>query len=95
MNRNKAFVVLAISGVLGILGANCAVAQQDEGPGGGHVKPCSLHGVNPAHHPEIFGDPAAAREHYGFVKSKNGKWVVEKDCRRHLHHGELLLPILS
>lgn len=94
MNGNKAFIVLAISAALGALGSTFAVAQQDEGPGGGHVKPCSLHGVNPAHHPEIFGDPAAAREHYGFVKSKNGKWVVEKNCRKHLHHAELSFPSL-
>jgi len=29
---------------------------------GGNVRPCSLDGVNPAHHPQIFGNPATARE---------------------------------
>jgi hypothetical protein len=93
MNGRKAFTVLALSAALGASGTTLAVAQYEHD--GGHVKPCSLHGVNPAHHPEIFGDAAAAQEHYGFVKSKDGKWRVEKDCRKHGHHAELSFPILS
>jgi hypothetical protein len=40
-----------------------------------YVTPCSLVGVNPVYHPEIFGNPALARA-YGFVKSRDGTWHV-------------------
>ena len=43
--------------------------EQDGGNWGGSVKACSLAGVNPVHHPEIFGYPAAAAE-YGFVRAR-------------------------
>jgi hypothetical protein len=46
---------------------------------GGYVKPCSLAGVNPVHHPEIFGDPGVARE-YGFIRSREGNWQVDGKC---------------
>jgi hypothetical protein len=48
---------------------------------GGYVSPCSLNGVNPAYHPEIFANPAVARS-YGFVRSHDGTWRVSSDCRR-------------
>jgi hypothetical protein len=35
------------------------------------VKPCSLDGVNPVYHPDIFGNPAVARS-FGFVRSREG-----------------------
>lgn len=92
MNRNKVFLVTAISLMLAAFGASSAGAIEHH-EGGGHVKPCSLHGVNPAHHAEIFGDPDVAREHYGFVQ-KDGKWHVEEGCRRHGHHAELSEPRL-
>ena len=44
---------------------------------GGFVKECSLDGVNPVHHPEIFGNSAVARS-MGFVQSGDGAWHV--DC---------------
>jgi hypothetical protein len=47
----------------------------------GSVVPCSLDGVNPAYHPEIFGNAAAAAS-YGFVRSPNGTWQVRPGCRR-------------
>lgn len=47
---------------------------------GGSVTACSLSGVNPAFHPEIFGNPAIAAT-YGFVQS-NGSWHVAPGCRR-------------
>jgi hypothetical protein len=56
-----------------------AWAQYDYDFEGGYVKPCSLAGVNPIHHPEIFGDPALARE-YGFVRSRDGTWQVGSKC---------------
>jgi hypothetical protein len=48
---------------------------------GGFVTPCSLDGVNPVFHPEIFGNPAVAR-HYGFIQARNGTWQVAPGCRR-------------
>ncbi len=47
---------------------------------GGAIVPCSLDGINPAFHPEIFGNPARARS-YGFVRSPNGTWQVVANCR--------------
>ena len=52
----------------------------DHSEGGGIVR-CSLDGVNPAHHPEIFGNPAVAAS-YGFVQSRDGIWHVQPNCRR-------------
>jgi hypothetical protein len=40
-----------------------------------------LVGVNPAYHPEIFGNVAAANA-YGFVRSRDGTWQVGPNCRR-------------
>jgi hypothetical protein len=42
---------------------------------------CSLDGVNPAHHPEIFSNPAVAAS-YGFVRARDGTWHVQPNCRR-------------
>jgi hypothetical protein len=86
MCAKKAILALAVTTALGILGAASAVAGQDDmnerGERGGSVRPCSLDGVNPAHHPEIFGDPAVAAREYGFVKSRDGTWHVEPNCHR-------------
>jgi hypothetical protein len=46
---------------------------------GGSVVPCSLGGINPAHHPEIFGNPAVAAS-YGFVRARDGTWQVGAGC---------------
>lgn len=82
MIGKMAFVALAVTGVLG---AASAVARDDDsdrrGERGGSVRPCSLDGVNPAYHPEIFGNPAAAAA-FGFVRSRDGAWQVRPDCRR-------------
>lgn len=48
-------------------------------PPGGFVIPCSLDGVNPAHHPSIFGNPAVARS-YGFVVGPDRAWHVIPNC---------------
>ncbi len=53
----------------------------------GFVVPCSLDGVNPAYHPSIFGNPRVAREQYGFIRSRNGTWQVERNCVRGPYHG--------
>jgi hypothetical protein len=47
---------------------------------GGAVVPCSLDGINPVHHPDIFGNPAVARS-YGFVLGPDRAWHVAANCR--------------
>jgi hypothetical protein len=54
---------------------------------GGFVIPCNLDGVNPAYHPSIFGNPAIARQEYGFIRSRDGTWHVEQSCVRGPYHG--------
>jgi hypothetical protein len=84
MIGNKALVALAIAAATGVLGAASALAKDDDserrGERGGWVVPCSLSGVNPALHPEIFGDPAVAAREFGFVKSRDGTWHVQDNC---------------
>ena len=53
----------------------------------GFVIPCSLDGVNPASRPSVFGNPAVAREEYGFIRSPDGTWQAEKNCVRGLYYG--------
>ena len=84
MNGKNAFIALALTTALSILGAASAAAGMKHGDRGGErgaVLPCSLDGVNPAYHPEIFGNPAAARS-YGFVRSPGGTWQVAPGCRQ-------------
>jgi hypothetical protein len=78
---------IALSVVLILSAASAALAGSDrnEDDIGGFVIPCSLVGVNPAYHPRIFGDPAVARG-YGFVKSRDGSWQVERNCARGPYH---------
>jgi hypothetical protein len=83
MSGKKAFLILATTASLGVLGAASAVAKEDmddRGERGGAVVPCSLSGVNPAAHPEIFGNPAVAARQFGFVKSRDGTWRVQDNC---------------
>jgi hypothetical protein len=74
----KAFMLLAATAALSVLGnASVSWAQYSPGgggPGGGNLERCSLSGVNPADHPNIFSNPAVARS-YGFVQV-NGTWQV-------------------
>jgi hypothetical protein len=87
MNGNKAFVALAVATALSFLSCASAVARDDmdggdHGDGGGSVVVrCNLSGVNPAVHPEIFGNPAVAAS-YGFVRSRDGTWHVRPNCHR-------------
>jgi hypothetical protein len=80
MSGEKHFIVFAIAASLGVLGAASAAWAQSGGYDyeyeGGYVKPCSLDGVNPTHHPEIFASPAVARE-YGFAQSRDGTWHTQ------------------
>ena len=90
MSGKKAFVALAVTTALSFLSCASAVAMDgggdhgggDRGDGGGSVVVrCNLSGVNPAVHPEIFGNPAVAAS-YGFVRSRDGTWHVRPNCRR-------------
>lgn len=77
MTRSITFIVIAITAALG---ADSAVAK-GRSHGQGSVVPCSLDGVNPIYHRQIFGDPAVARS-YGFVQGPDRVWRVASDCRR-------------
>jgi hypothetical protein len=59
--------VLSAALAIGILGAGAAQAETDNSSDrGGFVVPGSMDGVNPADHPGIFRNSAAANA-YGFV----------------------------
>jgi hypothetical protein len=85
MRGKQAFVALAAGTTLVVLGAvSAAASDHDRGDGrnrGGSVQPCSLDGVNPAHHPEIFGNPATALS-FGFVQGPDRTWHVKNNCSR-------------
>jgi hypothetical protein len=84
MIRTRACVVLAAIAALGVLGVTSASATDRDRGGherGGSVQPCSLDGVNPSQHPEIFGNAATAAS-FGFVQSADHGWHVRADCRR-------------
>ncbi len=83
MRGKQAFVVLATTATLGLVGTSSAAWSYIDGRyyRGGFVKPCSLDGVNPAYHPDIFGNPAFARAVYGFVQGRDHVWRVEDNCR--------------
>ena len=83
MSGIKPFVTLAIITALGVLGIASARAGGHEGDRKekeGYVAPCSLAGVNPVYHPEIFGNPAVAAREYGFVQSPDGSWHAGPSC---------------
>jgi hypothetical protein len=84
MSRNKALFVVATTLALGILGVASAVASDrtDRGVPRGYVLPCSLVGVNPIYHPEVFGNPVWARE-YGFVQGPDRVSRVVSGCHRY------------
>ena len=73
-------LAVALSGG-GVASAAASDTSMDKGESGGFVQRCSLVGVNPAHHPKIFGNPAVAAT-YGFVRSPNGTWQVRPGCPR-------------
>ena len=83
---NKITIAIATGLILGAASAALAEgSDRNDNDFGGYVIARSLDGVNPVYHPRIFGDPAVARE-YGFFKSRNGSWQVEKGCVRGLYH---------
>ena len=76
----KTKIAFAAALILSTASATLA-GQDDRNDRGGFVIPCSLVGVNPVHHPEIFGNAAAAQS-YGFVQGADRTWHVRADCRR-------------
>jgi len=90
MKGSKSSVLFAASTALAVLSAASAGwAAQHARHGllhhaqypGGTVQRCSLEGVNPAHHPHIFGSATSAAA-YGFVQSADGNWhVSQRLCR--------------
>lgn len=84
MIGNKTLSTLLLATAVGALAVTSAVASDrssNRSDRGGFVVPGSLVGVNPAYHPDIFGNPAAASA-YGFVQSRDGVWHVRGDLRR-------------
>jgi hypothetical protein len=80
----KVFVAFAAVAALtlGVVSATAANDRDDRGhERGGFVVPCSLDGVNPAFHPEVFGNAATALS-FGFVQGPDRVWRVRPDCRR-------------
>jgi hypothetical protein len=80
----KTFSMFLLAAALGALAVTSAVASDrssNRSDRGGFVIPGSLAGVNPAYHPDIFGNPTVAAE-YGFVQSRDGVWRVRSDWRR-------------
>jgi hypothetical protein len=75
-------IALALALILGTAGAALAKGR---GNPGGSVRPCSLDGINPVYHPQIFGNAAAARA-YGFVRSPDGAWHVDQRLCESLQH---------
>jgi hypothetical protein len=88
MNRKHRLIGAIAIRALAILAVLCsAYAARSQVAGvpkaGGFVKPCSLDGVNPTVHPEIFGNPAVALREYGFIRVRDGSWHVIPNC--HIH----------
>jgi hypothetical protein len=85
MSRVKKIVVLSAivsSAILQTISSTFAAGGEVKEPReGGYVVRCSLDGVNPVHHPEIFGNAATAKS-YGFFRDRNGTWQVAPSCRR-------------
>jgi hypothetical protein len=82
MRQTSILVPSAIAVALGFVATAFATDRSDDRTKerGGSVIPCSLVGVNPVYHPEIFGNAAVARS-YGFVKGRDGVWQVVANCR--------------
>jgi hypothetical protein len=90
MSGKMALTALVVTTVFAGSIASSLAGKDDMGGGddkgdrtekGGVVVRCSLNGINPAFHSEIFGNRAMARS-YGFVRSRDGTWHVQPNCRR-------------
>lgn len=74
-----ALVAGAAAAIGSLLAGTASAGHRSWPPPGGFVIPCSLDGVNPSHHLEIFGNPAVARS-YGFVLGPDRAWHVIPNC---------------
>jgi hypothetical protein len=80
----RALVALAAGAALSVLGTAAMAGNDRDDHGqdrGGSVVRCSLDGVNPAHHPEIFGNTTTALS-FGFVQAPDRTWHLAAECRR-------------
>ena len=84
MRQKSIRIASAVAIALGFVATAFATDRQDDRfkERGGSVIPCSLAGVNPIYHPEIFANAAVARS-YGFVQGRDGAWQVVPNCRPH------------
>jgi hypothetical protein len=78
MTRTIAYALLAAVATGAVFGTASATWAQYGGES--NIRQCSLSGVNPVHHPEVFSNPTIAAT-YGFVQS-HGSWHVAPGCRR-------------
>jgi hypothetical protein len=90
MSGKKAFVPLVVIAVLGTTTAAWSSFMGDLHNEQTHTTPCSLDGFNPSWHSD-FENPAAARQ-YGFVKSPDGSWHLDKSCAQGRALPEQSLP---
>jgi hypothetical protein len=80
--RTALIALIAITAVVVSVSSSGAMRDDsDRTENGGAVQRCSLDGVNPIHHPKIFGNPATAAA-FGFVRAPDGSWRVAPNCRR-------------
>jgi hypothetical protein len=68
-----------------LFGTTSAALAKGRASPGGNVRPCSLDGVNPVHHPQIFGNAATARG-FGFVQGPDRAWHVDQRLCDSLQH---------
>jgi hypothetical protein len=78
MSAKKAFAAVVVIAVLGTTHAAWSSFSGDLRNEQTFAIPCSLNGFNPSWH-SGFESPAAAKE-YGFVKSRDGTWQLDKGC---------------
>jgi hypothetical protein len=80
----SAQIKLAVAAAL-LFGTTSAALAKGHAHPGGNVRPCSLDGVNPVYHPQIFGNAATARE-FGFVQGPDHAWHVDQRLCQSLRH---------
>jgi hypothetical protein len=80
----KAKIALTTALMFGAASAALAGSDRDT-EDGGFVMPGSLVGVNPAYHPDIFGNPAVAKA-YGFVRWPDHTWHVRSTWQPWTHY---------
>ena len=84
MSNTGILFALSAAVAIGVLSGGSAAqagSKDDADCCGGFVVPGSLDGVNPVYHPDIFGNPSAARA-YGFVPLATQKRHPKSQHRR-------------